>query len=286
MKLVRFGLPGLEKPGVLDAAGAIRDLSAHLADFTPAAIGPDGIRRLREVDVEALPKVEGDPRLGPPLAGTPKLICIGLNYSDHAKETGMPEPSEPIVFMKAISAITGPTGPVVIPKASRKLDWEVELGVVIGKVAQYVEESAALDHVAGYCIGNDVSEREWQLERGGQWTKGKSGDTFAPLGPWFVTADEVKDPQALDMWLDVNGERRQTGSTATMIFGVKHLISYLSQHMTLTPGDIILTGTPPGVGSGMKPPVFLKPGDVMTLGIAGLGEQRTPVVSWEDRPRG
>ena len=285
MKLLRYGPAGSEKPGLLDKDGRIRDLSAIIHDIAPSAISPEGLDRLREIDPRTLPQVDGQPRLGPPLTGVPKLIAIGLNYSDHAAEVGMPIPKEPIVFMKAISSITGPTGPVIIPKKSQKLDWEVELGVVIGRTAQYVDEAQALDYVAGYCLANDISEREWQIERGGQWTKGKSGDTFCPLGPWLVTKDEVPDSQKLSLCLDVNGQRRQTGSTATMIFGVKTIVSYLSQFMTLTPGDVIVTGTPPGVGSGMKPPVFLKPGDVMMLGIEGLGEQECRVVSWEDRPQ-
>ena len=285
MKLLRYGPAGAEKPGMLDGAGVIRDLSAVIADFTPAAIGPDGLARLREIDATTLPKVDGTPRMGVPLAGIGKIVAIGLNYSDHAAETGNPIPKEPIVFMKATSSLTGPSGPVVIPKKSQKLDWEVELGVVIGRTTQYVSEADALGYVAGYVLANDISEREWQIERGGQWTKGKSGDTFCPLGPWLVTADEVKDPQKLSLFLDVNGERRQTGTTDKMIFGVAHIISYLSQMMTLQAGDVIVTGTPPGVGAGHKPPIFLKPGDQMHLGIEGLGEQRCPVVAWEDRPR-
>ncbi|MET4699619.1 2-keto-4-pentenoate hydratase/2-oxohepta-3-ene-1,7-dioic acid hydratase in catechol pathway [Constrictibacter sp. MBR-5] len=285
MKLLRYGPAGAEKPGMLDSAGTIRDLSAIIADLTPAAIGSDGLDRLREIDPATLPKVDGAPRMGVPLAGIGKIVAIGLNYSDHAAETGNPIPKEPIVFMKATSSLTGPSGPVVIPKKSQKLDWEVELGVVIGRTTQYVTEADALSYVAGYVLANDISEREWQIERGGQWTKGKSGDTFCPLGPWLVTADEVKDPQKLSLFLDVNGERRQTGTTDKMIFGVAHIISYLSQMMTLQPGDVIVTGTPPGVGAGHKPPIFLKPGDEMHLGIEGLGEQRCPVVAWEDRPR-
>ena len=286
MKLLRYGPAGFEKPGMLDAQGGIRDLSAFVQDFSPSAITPDGLDRLREIDPTTLPVVEGHPRLGPPVVGVSKLIAIGLNYRDHAEEVGMPIPKEPIIFMKAVSSITGPTGPVIIPKKSQKLDWEVELGVVIGKTAQYVEEADALDHVAGYCVANDISEREWQIERGGQWTKGKSGDTFCPLGPWLVTRDEIPDPQKLSLCLDVNGERRQTGSTETMIFGVKTIISYLSQFMTLSPGDVIVTGTPPGVGSGHKPPIFLKPGDLMTLGIEHLGEQVCPVVAWPGNAAG
>jgi len=285
MKLLRYGPAGAEKPGMLDSAGTVRDLSAIIADLTPAAIGSDGLDRLREIDPATLPKVDGTPRMGVPLAGIGKIVAIGLNYSDHAAETGNPIPKEPIVFMKATTSLTGPSGPVVIPKKSQKLDWEVELGVVIGRTTQYVTEADALSYVAGYVLANDISEREWQIERGGQWTKGKSGDTFCPLGPWLVTADEVKDPQKLALFLDVNGERRQTGTTDKMIFGVAHIISYLSQMMTLQPGDVIVTGTPPGVGAGHKPPIFLKPGDEMHLGIEGLGEQRCPVVAWEDRPQ-
>jgi len=279
MKLVRYGAAGQEKPGVLDAEGGIRDLSAFVFDINPTAITPEGLDRLREVDLKTLPVVDGQPRLGPPVAGIPKLVCVGLNYSDHAAEVGMALPTEPILFLKAITAVCGPTDGVIMPRGSKKLDWEVELGIVIGKKARYVEEAASFEHVAGYCVGNDVSEREYQIERGGQWTKGKSGDTFAPLGPWLVTRDEVPDPQKLAMWLEVNGERQQAGTTATMIFGVPHLVSYISRFMTLMPGDVILTGTPPGVGSGKKPPRFLKVGDVMTLGIESLGQQRSEVIA-------
>jgi len=278
MKLVRYGEAGKEKPGILDAQGAIRDLSGVVKDIEAAAVSPEGLTKLRGVKVDGLPKVSGNPRLGPPIANVPKLICIGLNYADHAKESNLPIPGEPVVFMKAISAITGPNDDVKLPKGSKKGDWEVELAFVIGKKAQSVTEADALNHVAGYMICNDVSEREWQLEHGSQWSKGKSFDTFAPLGPWFVTADEIKDPQNLSMWLDVNGKRRQTGNTNTMIFGVRKLVSYLSYMCTLTPGDVISTGTPPGVGMGIKPaPQFLKPGDEMRLGIDGLGEQKQKV---------
>ena len=278
MKLVRYGEAGKEKPGILDAQGAIRDLSGVVKDIDAAAVSPEGLAKLRGVKVDGLPKVSGNPRLGPPIANVPKLICIGLNYADHAKEANQPIPAEPVVFMKAISAITGPNDEVKLPKGSKKGDWEVELAFVIGKKAQSVSEADALNHVAGYMICNDVSEREWQLEHGSQWSKGKSFDTFAPLGPWFVTADEIKDPQNLSMWLDVNGKRRQTGNTNTMIFGVKKLVSYLSYMCTLTPGDVVSTGTPPGVGMGIKPaPQFLKPGDEMRLGIDGLGEQKQKV---------
>ncbi|MEO8156323.1 MAG: fumarylacetoacetate hydrolase family protein [Betaproteobacteria bacterium] len=278
MKLVRYGEAGKEKPGILDAQGAIRDLSGVVKDIDATTVSPEGLAKLRGVNVDSLPKVGGNPRLGSPIASVPKLICIGLNYADHAKESGLPIPAEPVVFMKAISAITGPNDDVKLPKGSKKGDWEVELAFVIGKKAQSVTEADALNYVAGYMICNDVSEREWQLEHGSQWSKGKSFDTFAPLGPWFVTADEIKDPQNLAMWLDVNGQRKQTGNTNTMIFGVKKLVSYLSYMCTLTPGDVVSTGTPPGVGMGIKPaPQFLKSGDEMRLGIDGLGEQKQKV---------
>jgi len=278
MKLVRYGETGKEKPGILDAQGAIRDLSGVVKDIDAATVSPEGIAKLKGVNVDSLPKVSGNPRLGSPIANVPKLICIGLNYADHAKESNLPIPPEPVVFMKAISAITGPNDNVKLPKGSKKGDWEVELAFVIGKKAQSVSEADALNHVAGYLICNDVSEREWQLEHGSQWSKGKSFDTFAPLGPWLVTADEIKDPQNLAMWLDVNGQRKQTGNTSTMIFGVKKLVSYLSYMCTLTPGDVVSTGTPPGVGMGIKPtPQFLKAADEMRLGIDGLGEQKQKV---------
>ena len=279
MKLLRYGPVGQEKPGLLDAQGRIRDLSAHVADIAGDALLPEGLARIAALDPQSLPVVPGNPRLGACVAGTGKFICIGLNYSDHAAETGAQVPTEPIIFMKATSAIVGPNDVVEIPRKSVKTDWEVELGVVIGKTAKYVSEQDALQHVAGYCVINDLSEREFQLERQGQWTKGKSADTFGPTGPWLVTRDEIPDPQHLPMWLEVNGVRRQNGSTATMVFGVARLVSYLSQFMSLRPGDIISTGTPPGVGLGLKPPVFLKPGDVMTLGIEGLGQQRQEVVA-------
>lgn len=279
MKLVRYGEAGKEKPGILDAQGAIRDLSGVVKDIDASTMTPEGLAKLRGVNVDSLPKVSGNPRLGSPIANVPKLICIGLNYSDHAKESNMPIPSEPVVFMKAISAITGPNDEVRLPRGSKKGDWEVELAFVIGKKAQSVTEDEALNYVAGYMICNDVSEREWQLEHGSQWSKGKSFDTFAPLGPWLVTADEIADPQSLAMWLDVNGQRKQTGNTNTMIFEVKKLVSYLSYMCTLTPGDVVSTGTPPGVGMGIKPaPQFLKAGDEMRLGIDGLGEQKQKVV--------
>ncbi|MFM0292989.1 MULTISPECIES: fumarylacetoacetate hydrolase family protein [Paraburkholderia] len=278
MKLLRYGPPGEEKPGLLDADGNLRDLSGHVADISGDTLLPASLARLKALDVTSLPRVEGNPRLGPCVGGTRKFICIGLNYSDHAAETGAAIPPEPIVFMKAVSAIVGPGDAIEIPRNSLKTDWEVELGVVIGKPAKYVSESSAMDHVAGYCVINDVSERAFQAERQGQWTKGKSADTFGPTGPWLVTSDEVRDPQALPMWLEVNGHRYQNGNTATMIYGVRYLVAYLSQFMSLQPGDIISTGTPPGVGLGQKPPVYLKPGDVVTLGIEGLGQQRQNVV--------
>ena len=274
MKLLRHGAPGAEKPGILDADGRIRDLSAHVSDLAGRWLTPDGLAEIAALDVSTLPLVEGNPRLGACVAGTGKFICIGLNYSDHAAETGATVPSEPIIFMKATSAIVGPNDDIEIPRGSQKTDWEVELGVVIGKTAKYVSEAEALDHVAGYCVINDVSERAFQTERQGQWTKGKSCDTFGPTGPWLVTKDEVADPQNLGMWLEVNGHRYQDGSSRTMVYGVAHLVSYLSQFMSLQPGDIISTGTPPGVGLGQKPNVFLKAGDVIELGIEGLGTQR------------
>ena len=277
MKLLRYGPAGQEKPGLLDAGGVIRDLSAVVGDIGGAALAPAALAKLRGIDPASLPAVSGKPRLGPCVSGVGKFICIGLNYSDHAAETGNAIPSEPIIFMKATSAITGPDDDVIIPKDSVKTDWEVELGVVIGSTARYVEEKDAMAHVAGYCVVNDVSERAFQIERQGQWTKGKSADSFGPIGPWLVTADEVADPQDLAMFLEVNGHRYQNGSTRTMIFGVRHLVSYLSRFMSLQPGDVISTGTPPGVGMGQKPQVYLKPGDVMKLGIEGLGEQTQKV---------
>ncbi|MEP9380713.1 fumarylacetoacetate hydrolase family protein [Aquabacter sp. CN5-332] len=277
MKLCRFGAAGHEKPGLLDGNGALRDLSGVFNDIDAALLSPDGLARLAAVDVAMLPLVSGEPRLGVPYTGISKFICIGLNYSDHAAEAGMAVPSEPIIFLKANSAISGPNDPILQPRHSTKLDWEVELGVVIGSRASYVSEGEALDHVAGYCVINDVSERGFQMQSS-QWDKGKGCDTFGPIGPWLVTRDEVADPQDLDMWLDVNGTRMQSGNTRTMIFGVRSLVSYCSRYMTLLPGDIIATGTPPGVGMGIKPePVWLKPGDVVELGIAGLGHQRQQV---------
>jgi 2-keto-4-pentenoate hydratase/2-oxohepta-3-ene-1,7-dioic acid hydratase in catechol pathway len=279
MKLVRYGRPGEEKPGILDKAGAVRDLSGTVGDIDAAFLAGGGLAELAKLDIESLPKAADGTRLGPPVAGVRNFIAVGLNYADHAAETGSPIPAEPILFNKAPSCIVGPNDDVVIPKASKKTDWEVELAIVIGKRASYVHANEALSYVAGYCICNDVSEREWQIERGGQWMKGKSCPTFGPLGPWLVTPDEVGDVQSLDMWLDVNGERMQTGSTKTMIFDVQKIVSYTSHFMILEPGDVITTGTPPGVGLGFKPPKFLKAGDTMTLGIAGLGEQRQNVVA-------
>ncbi|TPJ82530.1 fumarylacetoacetate hydrolase family protein [Mesorhizobium sp. B2-6-2] len=274
MKLLRYGEAGSERPGLLDADGTIRDLSAHVTDIAGTALHPASLEMLSKLDPKSLPVVPGKPRLGACIAGTGKFICIGLNYSDHAAETGATVPPEPIIFMKASSAIVGPDDDVLIPRGSVKTDWEVELGVIIGKTAKYVSQDDALDYVAGYCVAHDVSERAFQAERQGQWTKGKSCDTFGPTGPWLVTKDEVADPQNLKMWLTVNGKTMQNGSTRTMVFGVKYLVAYLSQFMSLHPGDIISTGTPPGVGLGMKPPVFLKPGDVVELGIEGLGQQK------------
>ena len=281
MKLLRYGPVGQEKPGVLDGEGRLRDLSGVLRDIGPEDIGPDGLRRLAALDMASLPVVQGALRTGVPVAGIRKFIAIGLNFADHAAESNLPIPKEPIVFAKAISCLQGPDDPVTIPRGSVKTDWEVELGVVIGTRASYVTEADALTHVAGYVVVNDVSERAYQNERGGTWDKGKGCDSFGPVGPWLVTRDEVPDVHALDMWLDLNGARMQTGNTRTMIFGVAKLVSYVSEFMTLEPGDIITTGTPPGVGMGMKPePVFLKPGDRMRLGIAGLGEQRQDCVAW------
>ena len=280
MKLLRYGRPGHEKPGMIDAEGKLRDLSGVIDDIGPAQLSDKSLARLSKIKASNLPLVRGKPRLGTPLSGIGKFIGIGLNYSDHAAESGMPIPSEPIVFMKAITCLSGPNDEVMLPKEVSKADWEVELGVIIGSKAQYVSERQALAHVAGYCVINDVSERAFQLERGSQWDKGKGCDTFGPIGPWLVTRDEVPNPQRLGMWLDLNGERVQTGSTRTMIFSVAKIISYLSRFMTLMPGDVIATGTPPGVGMGMKPQRFLVPGDEMHLGIAGLGEQQQNVVRY------
>ncbi|MFP6758388.1 MAG: fumarylacetoacetate hydrolase family protein [Alphaproteobacteria bacterium] len=281
MKLVRYGRPGKEKPGLIDGDGKLRDLSKKIADITPDNLTPKGMAKLAKINAKRLPLVKGRPRFGVPWNAPGKLICIGLNYVDHAKETGNPIPKEPIVFLKANSALNGPNDTVMMPRGSKKSDWEVELGVVIGTRADNVTQKDALNHVAGYTICNDVSEREWQIEHGPTWTKGKSFDTFCPVGPWLVSADEVENPQRLDMWLDVNGERCQTGNTKTMIFGVAKLVSYLSKFMPLNPGDVISTGTPPGVGSGFKPPKFLKKGDVITLGIDGLGQQKQNVIAWK-----
>jgi len=282
MKLCRYGKAGYEKPGVIDAEGRLRDLSKVVDNLGPNEISPRGLKMLTRVKPETLPPVNGNPRIGVPYVGIGKFVAIGLNYSDHAKEAGQPIPTEPIIFMKATTCINGPNDDIIQPRNSAKLDWEVELGVVIGTKAQYVAEADALSHVAGYCVVNDVSERGFQIGRpGGQWDKGKGFDTAGPIGPWLVTADEIRDPQALDMYLDVNGKRMQTGNTRTMIFGVARIVADVSQYMTLLPGDIICTGTPPGVGLGMKPaPVYLKPGDVMTLGIRGLGEQRQKVTAY------
>jgi len=280
MKLLRYGPVGQEKPGMLDADGKLRDLAGTVDDIAGETLSPAGLAKLKALDPASLPLVSGTPRIGPCVGRVGKFIAVGLNYSDHAAETGAKVPEEPILFMKATSSIVGPNDTVVIPRKSVKTDWEVELAIVIGRRAKYVDEADALKHVAGYCVVNDVSEREFQAERGGQWTKGKSADTFGPMGPWLVTPDEIADVQALDMFLDVSGRRRQTGTTRTMIFGVRFLVHYISQFMTLHPGDVITTGTPPGVGLGIKPvPVFLKPGDDMRLGIQGLGEQRQKVVA-------
>ena len=278
MRLLRYGARGNERPGLLDSEGRVRDLGAVVPDLCGDVLTPAGLDRLRALDPSSLPLVSGRPqddlRLGPCVAGVGKFICIGLNYADHAAESGMPIPTEPVVFGKWTSAITGPDDDVEIPPGSTKTDWEVELGVVIGEGGRAIDERDAMRHVAGYCVVNDVSEREYQLERGGQWDKGKGCDTFGPIGPWLVTADEIPDPQALDLWLEVNGRRYQSGNTRTMVFGVAHIVSYLSRFMSLQPGDIISTGTPPGVGLGQNPPTYLAPGDVVRLGIAGLGEQR------------
>ncbi|WP_208249399.1 fumarylacetoacetate hydrolase family protein [Rhizobium sp. T1470] len=273
MKLMRVGELGHEKPALLDSDGKIRDLSAHASDIGGDAISPEGLSKLKALDPRSLPEVASG-RIGACVAGTGKFICIGLNFSDHAAETGATVPPEPVIFMKATSAIAGPNDNVLIPRGSEKTDWEVELGVVIGKTAKYVSEADALDYVAGYCVSHDVSERAFQTERAGQWTKGKSCDTFGPIGPWLVTKDEIADPQNLGMWLKVNGETMQNGSSKTMVYGVAFIVSYLSQFMSLHPGDVISTGTPPGVGMGMKPPRFLKAGDVVELGIEGLGTQK------------
>ena len=279
MKLLRYGPPGEEKPGILDTDGAIRDLSGHVADIDGGTIGADSLAGLRTIDPASLPLVGGAPRIGPCVGSVGKFVAIGLNYSDHAKEAGMAIPDEPVIFTKATSSISGPDDAIVMPRGASKVDWEVELGVVIGGQAKYVDEVQALGTVAGYCVVNDVSERAFQLETSGQWVKGKSADTFGPIGPWLVTADEVPEPQNLHLWLEVNGERAQDGSTRTMIFPVPYLVSFVSRFMSLQPGDVITTGTPPGVGHGRSPPAYLNPGDVITLSVDGLGSQRQEVVA-------
>ena len=279
VKLVRWGPAGAEKPGLIDAEGGVRDLSGEVDDIAGDALLPESMNRLGGLDPASLPKVDGNPRLGPCVGGVGKIMAIGLNYSDHAAEAGMDVPPEPVLFLKATSSISGANDPVILPRGSKKSDWEVELAAVIGKPGKYVNETDALGHVAGYCILNDVSEREFQIERAGQWTKGKSADTFAPIGPWLVSRDEIADPQKLGLWCDVNGTRRQDGNTDKMVYGVAHCLSYFSNMMSLQSGDIISTGTPPGVGLGFKPPIFLKPGDVMELGVDGLGTQRQEVVA-------
>lgn len=282
MKLLRYGPPGQEKPGMLDASGTLRDLSGVVPDIAGEVLSPAGLAKLAALDATTLPAVQGSPRIGPPVSGMKNLVCIGLNYADHAAETGAPVPKEPIVFLKSLGALAGPNDDVVIPRGSVKTDWECELAVIIGTKAKYVTEEKALDHVAGYAVGNDVSEREWQSERGMTWDKGKGFDTFGPLGPWLVTKDEVPDPQNLAMFCDVDGVRQQDGNTRTMIFGVKQIIAYVSQCITLHPGDVIFTGTPPGVGLGKKPtPVFLRPGQTVRLGVAGLGEQTQRTIAYE-----
>lgn len=282
MKLLRYGAPGAEKPGILDGAGRVRDLSGHVPDIAGEALRPESLDALRKLDIDTLPVVDGTPqddlRLGPCVGAIGKFVCIGLNYADHAEEAGMPIPDEPIIFNKWTSAIVGPNDPIQVPRGSRKTDWEVELGVVIGEPGSYIDEADAMKHVAGLCVINDVSEREFQIERAGTWDKGKGCDTFGPTGPWLVTLDEIADIDAMDMWLDVDGERMQTGSTATLIFKIPYLVSYCSQFMSLQPGDVISTGTPPGVGMGMSPPRYLHGGETVSLGIAGLGEQRSKVL--------
>lgn len=280
MKLIRWGAKGAEKPGLVDAAGILRDLSGHVSEITPNLLSPEGLARLGAIDPAGLPKIPDGARLGVPLTGISKIVCVGLNYADHAAETGAKIPKEPILFLKAVSSLNGPDDDIVIPRGSVKTDWEVELGVVIGTCASYVSEPDAMDHVAGYCVINDVSEREYQSERGGLWDKGKGCDSFAPIGPWLVTRDEVADPQNLKLWTEVNGVRRQNGSTQTMIFDARTLVSYISHFMTLMPGDIIATGTPPGVALGMKPPQYLKAGDTLRLSVEGLGEQNNRLVAW------
>jgi ureidoglycolate lyase len=282
MKLLRIGAKGAEKPAIVHSDGTIRDLSSVIGDIAGDVLTDAGLATIAAADLGALPVLDADSRIGPCVGHVGKFICIGLNYADHAAESGMAVPEEPIIFFKATSAITGPNDPVIIPKGSEKTDWEVELGIVIGKAARYIGEDAAMDHVAGYCLVNDVSERAFQIERAGQWVKGKSADSFGPIGPWLVTRDDIADPQNLAMWLEVDGHRYQDGSTRTMVFGVAHLVSYLSQFMSLQPGDIISTGTPPGVGMGQKPPVYLKAGQTIRLGIEGLGEQTQTTVAWDE----
>ena len=279
MKLLRFGFNGAEKPGIVDADGRVRDLSGIVSDISGAVLSDEGMQAIRDANLTTLPIVSADTRLGPCVVGTGKFICIGLNYADHAAESGMDVPAEPVIFMKATSAICGPNDPIVIPRGSEKTDWEVELAVIIGKRAKYVTEADAMDYVAGYAVTNDVSERAFQLERLGQWTKGKSCDNYGQIGPWLVTRDEIKDPQNMTMWLTVNGKTMQNGSTKTMVYGVAHIVSYLSQFMSLQPGDVISTGTPPGVGMGKNPQQYLRPGDVVELGITGLGQQRQEVIA-------
>jgi 2-keto-4-pentenoate hydratase/2-oxohepta-3-ene-1,7-dioic acid hydratase in catechol pathway len=281
MKLIRWGAAGAEKPGLVDKTGVLRDLSGQIADITPELLSDASLQKLAAIDASALPKVPDGSRLGVPLSFVSKIVGVGLNYADHAAETGAAIPKEPILFLKSTTSLTGPDDAIVIPRGSQKTDWEVELGVVIGKRASYVNEQEALNHVAGYCLVNDVSEREYQTERSGQWDKGKGCDSFAPVGPWLVTRDEVADPQNLKLWLELNGKRVQDGNTGTMIFGVRKLISYISHFMTLVPGDIISTGTPPGVGMGMKPPLFLKAGDRLRLSVDGLGEQNQTARAWQ-----
>ncbi len=278
MKLVRFGAAGSEQPGILDADGNIRDLSGHINDITGQSVSPDGLEKLRSLDVSTLPRAPDGVRLGAPIAGTRNFIAVGLNYADHAAETGAPIPTEPILFNKLANAICGPNDNVIMPRGSKKLDWEIEIAFVIGTQTRYVSQADALSHIAGFCICNDVSERYFQAERGGQWMKGKCFETSGPLGPWLVTPDELGDVQDLGMWLDVNGKRMQSGNTKTMVFSIQYLLHYISQFLVLDPGDVVTTGTPPGVGLGMKPPVFLQVGDTMTLGIDGLGQQRQTVV--------
>lgn len=281
MKLIRWGAKSAEKPGLIDAAGILRDLSGHIAEITPDHLSVESLGRLAAIDAAGLPKIPEGARLGVPLTGISKIVCAGLNYADHAAETGAKIPKEPILFLKAVSSLNGPNDDIVIPRGSVKTDWEVELGVVIGTRASYVNEQEAMDHVAGYCVINDVSEREYQSERGGLWDKGKGCDSFAPIGPWLVTRDEIADPQNLKLWTEVNGVRHQNGSTQTMIFDVRTLVSYISHFMTLMPGDIIATGTPPGVALGMKSPQYLKAGDMLRMSVEGLGEQNNRLVAWE-----